>query len=152
MLNIFSCWGFLRSHSHQQDLGDHRLVTCLPGPRCWPHISGPQPPSPARRGSPLTGRISWRSGGERYRRRGMDCVARTRCLHRSGRDVQEVLRARPSQSKRLRSGLCRMEALTSNTGLDPNRWDGEFQTVIGVTDSKPHILARSIPTLDPGEL
>lgn len=30
---------------------------------------------------------------------GMDCVARTRCLHRSGRDVQEVLRARPSQSK-----------------------------------------------------
>ena len=35
-----------------------------------------------------------------------------------------------------------MEALTSNTGLDPNRRDGEFQTVIGVTDPKPHILAR----------
>lgn len=71
----------------------------------------------------------------------MDCVSRTSSLHRRGRDVQEILGASQGDRKTPGVRFAAVWALTSNTGVDPNRGqDGEFQAVIWVTDSKPHIL------------
>lgn len=74
---------------------------------------------------------------------GVDRVSRASGLHRRGRDVQKVLGDSQEDSKTPGVRFAAVWALTPNTGTDPNRGqDGEFQTVIWITESKPHILPR----------
>lgn len=63
---------------------------------------------------------------------GVHSVSGASSLDGCGRDIQEVLGAEEETAKRLGSGL----PLIPNRG----RVNGEFKTVIWVTDPKPHIL------------
>lgn len=151
VLNIFSYWAEhkgripiskARRRSQARDLGSQDPGV---GHTFQDHSSVPSPQGqPSYWQDSLAVQAVWR-----YRRRAWTALARTRCLHRRGVDDRKSCGPGQARAKRLRSGLCRMEALTSNTGLDPNRWDGEFQTVI-VTDSQtPHSSQTSL-ILDPG--
>lgn len=95
-------------------------MNCLLGPTgLHGHRNTASVPSPGRRPSYWQDLLAVQAVA--VQEEGVYRIPGTSSLHRRGRDVQEVLGSAKKRAKHLRSGLPLMEALTPNTGPDPNR-------------------------------